>query len=129
VVNALVVVSVLANVVLLAVLWFKREARHYIDVMTEGERRSPRDTGRPEFRRFYGDRSTDVTGISGEGVVVEGVVFSDGWGITHWLDRPPMNEPKTEIWHRPWWRRRGPDPFTKISGHGGATKVVWIDKP
>jgi hypothetical protein len=123
VVSVVAVISVLANIVLLAALWFRRNADHYMKVMSE------EDTDRPEFRRFYGDRSKDVTGISGEGVVVEGVVFSDGWGITHWLDRPPMNEPKTEIWHRPWWRRQGPDPFTKISGHGGATKVVWLDKP
>ena len=74
-------------------------------------------------RRFYVLRHEDVTGISGEGVPVEGVVFSDGWGVTHWLDRPPMNEPKTEVWHHP-----GVEPFEKVSGHGGRSEVVWVDE-
>lgn len=132
-VHVVAAVSVFLNVVLFVALMLKREARHYFDGITEGDKPpipAPRKPvyDQPGFRRFIGDRRTDVTGISGEGVVVEGVVFSDGWGITHWLDRPPMNEPKTEIWHKPWWRRRSPDPFTKISGHGGKTRVVWLDR-
>lgn len=120
---AVVTVSVLLNVLLLVALFYVRQWNHYAVAMAEG---SPR-TRRPKFRRFVGNRKVDVTGISGEGIRVEGVVFSDGWGVTHWLDLPPMNEPKTEIWHKPWYRRRGPDPFTKISGHGGKTEVVWLD--
>lgn len=122
--NKIKTLSLSANVVLLGVLLARREARNYMEGITEGDA-----TVRPKFRRFVGDRSEDVTGISGEGVVVEGVVFSDGYGVTHWLDQAPMNEPKTEVWHKPFWRRSGPDPFTKISGHGGKTRVVWLDKP
>ena len=114
-------VSVLLNVILLVVAFYARQARNWQKGLNHG------NVVRPEFRRFVGRRYEDVTGISGTGVPVEGVVFSDGWGVTHWLDRAPMNEPKTEVWHKPWWRRRGPDPFTKISGHGGKTEVVWID--
>jgi hypothetical protein len=119
--------SVVVNVVLLYLLIMVLSGQQYFAAMREGE--DPEPEHRPRFRRFVGQRHVDVTGISGEGIRVEGVVFSDGWGITHWLDLPPMNEPKTEVWHKPWWRRRSPDPFTKISGHGGKTEVVWLDKP
>lgn len=118
-------VSVLANITLVTALLYKRAARQYLDAVSDED-----VVERPKFRRFYAERLNDVTGISGEGIVVEGVVFSDGWGITHWLDRPPKNEPKTEVWHKPWGRRWGqPDPFTKISGHNGNTVLRWIDKP
>lgn len=74
-------------------------------------------------RTFIAQRDEDVTGISGEGVVAEGVLFSDGWAVTHWLDQPPMNEPKTEVWHNP-----GTLPFEKISGHRGLTRLLWADE-
>lgn len=125
-------VSVIVNVLLLIALFFRRESRNYFDGVTEGEKpfipapRKPVED-RPDFRRFVADRKVDVTGISGTGVRVEGVVFSDGWGVTHWLDLPPMSEPKTEVWHKP-WLREGQDPFSKISGHGGRTRVLWIDE-
>lgn len=120
------VLSALLNLFLLYVLLVRRCFRQYRIAMQEGE--EPAEPVNPAFRRFIVRRHIDVTGISGTGVPVEGVVFSDGWGVSHWLDRPPMWEPKTEIWHRPWHRRRGKDPFTKISGHGGKTEVVWIDQ-
>lgn len=126
--SAVAVVSITVNVLLLVALLFKREAHHYFAGITEGERPlvpAPRkQTDRPEFRRFIAVRKVDVTGISGKGIPVEGVVFSDGWGVTHWLDRPPMCEPKTEVWHNP-----GVEPFEKVSGHNGLTTVVWLDEP
>lgn len=69
---------------------------------------------------FVVQRDEDVSGVSGEGIVAEGVRFSDGWVATHWLDQPPMHEPKTEVWHNP-----GTAPFEKISGHGGRTRILW----
>lgn len=83
---------------------------------------------RPGFRRFYGQRDDDVTGISGEGIVIEGVVFSDGYGVTHWLNQAPQFEPKTDVWYKPFLRPNGTDAFTKISGHGGRTRLVWVDE-
>lgn len=74
--------------------------------------------------RFVVQRDEDVSGISGVGKIAEGVMFSDGYVITHWLDGPPMYEPKTETWYN-----KGIVPFTKISGHGGKTRVVWLDEP
>ncbi|MGP4085454.1 hypothetical protein [Streptomyces sp. KR55] len=76
----------------------------------------------PKLATFRLYRDHDVSGISGEGVVAEGVQFSDGWVVTHWLDRPPMNEPKTDVWHH-----KGTGPVTKIHGHGGSTRIVWTD--
>lgn len=124
-VSAVAAVSVVINIVLLVYLTYRRYWRQYQAAMLDDEDGAV--TCRPRFRRFVANRHQDVTGISGEGVRVEGVVFSDGWGVTHWLDLPPMREPKTEVWHKPWWRRRDKDPFTKISGHGGKTEVVWLD--
>ncbi|MET7477966.1 hypothetical protein ABZT17_26865 [Streptomyces sp. NPDC005648] len=75
----------------------------------------------PAFpQTFVAQRDEDLTGVSGEGVVAEGVQFSDGWVVTHWLDQPPMNEPKTDVWHN-----KGAQPFERIHGHGGATRIVW----
>lgn len=123
---AIAAVSVLLNLLLLYVLLVKRSFHQYRSAIEEGD--GPAEAAHPSFRRFIVRRHVDVTGISGTGVPVEGVVFSDGWGVSHWLDRPPMREPKTEIWHKPWYRRRGKDPFTKVSGHGGKSEVVWIDR-
>ncbi|MGW0581934.1 hypothetical protein ACWD25_39715 [Streptomyces sp. NPDC002920] len=72
---------------------------------------------------FVVQRDEDVSGISGEGVIAEGVRFSDGWVATHWLDKPPMNEPKTDVWHH-----KGIEPFRKIHGHGGRTRILWADE-
>jgi hypothetical protein len=122
-VTILLAASVFLNALLIVALLFKRERKIWMDGITEGDSPIPRKYHRPEFRRFVFDRKVDVTGISGTGVRVEGVVFSDGWGVSHWLDMPPMNEPKTEVWHNP-----GVEPLKKISGHNGASEVVWLDK-
>lgn len=123
--TVLATVSVLLNILLICVLLLVRAGRQWMRVIRD----DVHEIANPDFRRFIVQRDEDVTGISGTGYVVEGVVFSDGYGVTHWLKRPPMNEPKTEAWHRPWYRRTEPDPFTKISGHGGKTRMVWIDPP
>lgn len=81
------------------------------------------DSAHPALATFRLYRERDVTGISGEGVIAEGVQFSDGWVVTHWLDQPPMWEPKTDVWHH-----KGTGPVTKIHGHDGATRIVWADE-
>lgn len=122
--TAALVISAVCNVVLLLLLFYRRQTRTWIGAMSEPP--PPADPGlvfhRPQFRRFVFNRKIDVTGISGTGVRVEGVVFSDGWGVSHWLDLPPMCQPKTEVWHKP-----GIDPLVQISGHNGASEVVWLD--
>jgi hypothetical protein len=74
------------------------------------------------IRRFRLVRTVDATGVSGTGVVAEGVIFSDGWAVTHWLSRPPVNEPTTQVWHNP-----GHEPIRKVHGHNGSTKIEWLD--
>lgn len=80
-------------------------------------------------RRFVLVRQVDVTGISGTGIVVEGVQFSDGTVAVRWLD---TGVPEVH-------RERGVRPTTVIHesvqsvvalhGHNGATKLVWYDDP
>ncbi len=41
------------------------------------------------MRRFIMRREFDVSGVSGTGVVLEGVHFSTGVVVVHWLTPPP----------------------------------------
>lgn len=41
------------------------------------------------MRRFVMHRQNDVSGVSGTGVVLEGVLFSTGVVVIHWLTPPP----------------------------------------
>ena len=68
------------------------------------------------MRRFRLVRDEDITGVSGTGVVAEGVEFSTGWVALAWLTAinslvfyPAM----ANVYH--------------IHGHGGATRVEWVD--
>ncbi|MFE2469765.1 hypothetical protein [Streptomyces mirabilis] len=81
------------------------------------------DSAHPTLATFRVHRDQDVSGISGTGVVAEGVQFSDGWVVTHWLDQAPMWEPKTDVWHH-----KGTRPITKVHGHGGVTRIVWTSE-
>lgn len=76
------------------------------------------------IRRFRLVRVEDVSGVSGTGVVAEGVLFSDEWAAIHWLGREPMNEPTTVVWHN-----KGHQGIVKVHGHGGSTRIEWLDIP
>ena len=41
------------------------------------------------IRTFTVCRQTDETGVSGEGIVIEGVVLATGQCVIHWLYPPP----------------------------------------
>lgn len=77
-----------------------------------------------EIRRFRLHRIEDVSGVSGTGVVAEGVVFSDGWAVTHWLEQEPVNEPTITT-----WLNRGHEGVVKVHGHNGSTRIEWLDVP
>lgn len=68
------------------------------------------------MRRFVLVREIDVTGVSGEGVVVWGICWPDGTCAYRWNSQ---------------WRTTcvadGIDDIEKIHGHDGATRVVWLD--
>lgn len=69
-------------------------------------------------RRFYLQRDTDITGVSGTGRVADGVLWPDGTASVRWLGERPS------IVH---WDRMGD--AEAIHGHGGATRTVWLDWP
>ena len=68
------------------------------------------------MRRFYLDRQTDVSGTSGTGAVVEGVRFSDGSVVIHWLTALSSITFYRDI-----------DDCLAIHGHDGATNLIWVD--
>lgn len=66
--------------------------------------------------RFILSRDEDVTGISGVGIVAEGVLFDDGSVALRW--RPPTS---STIIHSCLENVR------TVHCHGGATRIVWLD--
>lgn len=78
-----------------------------------------------EHRRFVLQRDEDETGVSGTGVVAEGVEFSDGVVALRWIvppGRKGSGNPTSVVFHD-----NGIDSVDKIHGHNGKTKIVWID--
>lgn len=61
-------------------------------------------------------RDRDISGISGTGVVADGVEFPDGTVVIRWRG----DRGSTVVWDD----IRDPE---AIHGHGGATRIVWLD--
>lgn len=74
--------------------------------------------GSLESRRFTLVRHDDVTGVSGTGVVADGVRFPDGVVALRWRSEWPTSV----VFHD-----RGMDAVEAVHGHGGLTEVVWLD--
>ena len=70
------------------------------------------------LRRFVLQRDKDMSATSGEGIVVEGVQFTDGKVVVKW--RTPVSS--ITIWDNI-------ESAALIHGHGGNTFVRWIDPP
>jgi hypothetical protein len=70
-----------------------------------------------EHRRFYLQRDTDISGISGVGRVADGVLWADGTVSIRWRGERPS------IVH---WSSLADVEY--IHGHGGATRIVWVDQ-
>ncbi|WP_282698038.1 hypothetical protein [Streptomyces sp. CC208A] len=68
-------------------------------------------------RRFYLQRNTDVTGVSGTGRVADGILWPDGTASVRWLGE----HPSIVFWDR------GQTSVDHVHGHGGATVIVWLD--
>jgi len=62
----------------------------------------------------------DVSGVSGTGVIAEGVEWSDGTVALHWRGRWPT----TTVWDS-----GGIDAVLAIHGHEGSTQIEWDDGP
>lgn len=67
-------------------------------------------------RAFHLQRDDDETGVSGTGVVAEGVEFSDGTVALRWTSAWPTSV----VFHE-----RGMESVEHVHGHGGKTRVVW----
>lgn len=68
------------------------------------------------MKRFYLYRIIDETGISGIGVIAEGIEFTNGVAIISWLTDPGsigFYNSTTDL--------------LKIHGHGGKTIIEWVD--
>jgi hypothetical protein len=63
-------------------------------------------------------RDSDVTGVSGTGLVARGVEFPDGTVVIRW----ETEKASTVIWDGP----EGLRDAIETHGHGGATRFVWI---
>jgi hypothetical protein len=76
-------------------------------------------TGRKEavFRRFVLVRYEDESGVSGTGVVAEGVQFSTGRCVLAWVTRFQSLAIYNSI-----------DEIRAIHGHDGKTLVSWVEE-
>ena len=61
-------------------------------------------------------RDEDETGVSGVGVVAQGVEFTDGVVALHWMTNGPRS---TAIYN-------SIQDVADIHGHGGKTRIVWL---
>lgn len=68
-------------------------------------------------RRFVLDRRLDVSGVSGVGLIAEGVEWSDGTASMRWI-----GEHNSIVF----WPE-GIPVLEAVHGHGGGTKVVYLD--
>lgn len=74
--------------------------------------------GRDLPRRFLLERHADPSGLSGTGVVAEGVEFTDGSVTMRWVSRWPTST----VFHG-----HGIESVQAVHGHAGQTEVVWLD--
>ena len=72
-------------------------------------------------RRFYLLRKSDVTGVSGPGVICEGVQFTNGTVVFRWIS----NRSSLTIFSR---EEGGIRAVEEKHGHDGQTVIVWLDK-
>ena len=68
------------------------------------------------MRRFHFERVEDLSGISGCGIVAEGVVFSDGKVALEWRGAHASTNLYSSL-----------DDLEFIHGHEGRTKIVFDD--
>lgn len=67
-------------------------------------------------RRFYLQRDTDHTGISGTGRVADGILWADDTVTVRWLG----DHPSTVNWG-------SLADLEHVNGHAGATRIIWLD--
>lgn len=75
------------------------------------------ERGEETPRLFVFHRQVDSTGVSGEGVAMEGAVFPDGRVVLTWLG------PYRSLVHWP-----SIDQAVTVHGHGGDTTLRWVEE-
>jgi hypothetical protein len=69
------------------------------------------------MRTFHVHRDEDESGVSGTGVIAEGVLFSNGKVVVSWLSMHKIIECADSVAE---WQA--------VHGHEGRTRVVWDDE-
>lgn len=69
------------------------------------------------MRQFQLHRDIDETGVSGTGIVAEGVEFSDGPVAVRWIVGTHRS---VSVWENI-------EAVRDVHGHNGCTRIVWID--
>jgi hypothetical protein len=72
---------------------------------------------KPNARRFQLHRDEDESGVSGIGIVAEGIQFTNGMVALSWLS------PYSAVNVYP----AGTKIVEDLHGHQGKTRIVWID--
>lgn len=70
-----------------------------------------------KMRRFELHRDDDETGVSGTGVVAAGCVFEDGKVVMRWRTKTASTTSFDNL-----------NDVLAVHGHGGKTRIVWIDE-
>lgn len=91
-------------------------SRLYAEMQADLNTQTDRSTAQMNPRRFRLIRDRDVTGASGTGHVADGVQWPDGTATVRWRG----NRASTVHWDRV-------ADAEAIHGHGGATRIEWID--
>jgi hypothetical protein len=69
------------------------------------------------IRTFQVVRDEDVSGVSGVGVIAEGVLFSSGKVFVNWISMHKIVEMADSVAE---WQA--------VHGHEGRTRIVWDDE-
>ena len=69
------------------------------------------------FRRFNLVRAVDVSGVSGTGIVAQGVEFKTGKTVINWCSRDIKSVTMYD----------SIDDVLRIHGHGESTKIEFLD--
>jgi hypothetical protein len=97
-------------------MWHKAQSKSYITRLDEVPALEPTKKERMRNIRFFElHRKVDVSGVSGEGVIAEGAMFSDGTCAMRWLTSWPTSIPYDS-----------PEHIVSIHGHGDHTKLRWL---
>ena len=68
------------------------------------------------MRTFRLKRNEDESGVSGTGIVAEGIQFTDGAAVLRWRGGTPTFKILPDI-----------GAVTYLHGHGGKTVVEWVE--